>query len=193
MISSTGENLSILISCDYSINQNWMTFLSWYSLYKNLPDAKVYVICDRNSMNSLIFEWTKKCGIYFEIVKPMSLEEKVNHLIKKGFGESLVVINSSTLAIRDFEEADFDPNELYQKVSYMSESLCCDAKDNKYCVFADYSKGWGKFVPELWINKINSPFSNENKYALGDLTINEIRIGKLWNSVAHLFRTLSKG
>jgi hypothetical protein len=193
MISSTGENLSVLISCDYTINHNWMTFFCWYCLYKNLPDAKIYVLCDRNSMDSLIFEWTRKCGIYFEIVKPMSLDEKVNHLRKKGFCESVLVIEPKDVAIRDFSEVDFDENLLYKKVSFLTEDLCCEAKDNKYCVFADYSKGWGKFVPQLWINKINSPFSNENKYALGDMSINEIRIGKLWNSVAHLFQTLSKG
>ena len=124
MISFTGDNLNILISCDYTIIHNWMSFFSWYCLYKNLPNAKVFILCNRNSMDSMLFEWTKKCDVYFEIVKPMNLEEKIDYLKKKKSLNNLLVIKPSMVAIRDFGEANFDTNKS-GRFNHVLPSACC--------------------------------------------------------------------
>ena len=192
-ISLTGKNLNILISCDYTIIHNWMTFFCWYCLEKNLPDAKVFIVCNRTPLNSFLFAWTKRCKVPFEIVKKSSIESHVELAKKRGYEGSLLVISPDMAAIRDFGESDFDQNSLYGKTYFADENLCCDAKEEKPCVFARYSKGWGKFVTSSWINKSSSPFTKENRYALGDMTVNEVRIGRLWNLVSHLFQTVSRG
>lgn len=66
MISSSGENLEILIVCDYSLQNDWQTFALWYSIYKNLPDAKVSVLCSRNFIGKeACFCWPYKANIRF--------------------------------------------------------------------------------------------------------------------------------
>lgn len=194
-ISSTGDNLSILISCDYSTCNNWMAFLAWYSLSKNLPDAKVLVACNRTVMSSPLFGWTKKCKVPFELHKCMSKDEQANFVLDKGLVTTpLLIIPSDSLAIRDFEESGFDTQLLKGKMKVTSfPDLCCDAKEDKSCVFVTYSEGWGKFVTSDWIHKLNCPFTSANRFANGNLTANEVRIGRLWSAVTPLFHTVSRG
>ena len=51
----TGVNLNILISCDNSWHHCWMSYATWYSIYKNLPDAKVALSVPRGTVN--YFHW----------------------------------------------------------------------------------------------------------------------------------------
>ncbi len=37
-VTPIGGELKILINVDYSFNHDWMSFASWYSINKNLPD-----------------------------------------------------------------------------------------------------------------------------------------------------------
>ena len=62
MITETGKNLSVLITTE--TGQDWQTFATWYSIYKNLPDAKVAITSARNSETPFqYFQWTKKVNI----------------------------------------------------------------------------------------------------------------------------------
>ena len=47
MVTSTGKGLNVLIRSEYSFSSNWMSFGSWYSVQKNLPDANVAIVCER--------------------------------------------------------------------------------------------------------------------------------------------------
>jgi len=43
-----------------------MSFASWYSIYKNLPDAEVALLCARGIRDSQChFNWPYRCGIHF--------------------------------------------------------------------------------------------------------------------------------
>jgi hypothetical protein len=195
-ISSTGENLNILISCDYSVANNWMAFLCWYSLTKNLPDAKVAIACNRTMMSNGLFTWVKKCNIPFELHKCMDFQAQIDLVLQKEiFTAPLLVLKPDTVVIRDFEESGFDANSLQDKIALASDypDLCCEAKEDKPCVFATYSNGWGKFVTSSWIHKISCPFTSENRYVDGNMTANEMRIGRLWSAVTPLFQTVSRG
>ena len=65
-ITSTGDRLNILVSCDYSLHHDWMSFASWYSIYKNLPDAQVALLCARDLKDGYAsFDWPYRCDIRF--------------------------------------------------------------------------------------------------------------------------------
>ena len=61
------KDLSISILCNYLPHHNWMAFASWYSIYKNLPDAKVKIFCDKSIMTieQELFIWTSKVQVEF--------------------------------------------------------------------------------------------------------------------------------
>lgn len=194
-ISSTGDNLSVLISCKYTVCDNWMAFLAWYSMSKNLPDAKVLIACNRTQMNSPLFGWTKKCKVPFELHKCMSEDEQIDFVLDKGLiSTPLLLVRPDIVAVRDFEESGFDTHLLKDKMIVNAVSdLCCDAREEKSCTFVTYSNGWGKFVMSDWIHKLNCPFTSTNRFANGNLTANEVRIGRLWSAVTPLFHTVSRG
>ncbi len=65
-ITSNGDRLNILITCDYSIHDDWMSFASWYSVYKNLPDAKSALLCARDLKDGYAsYNWPYRCDISF--------------------------------------------------------------------------------------------------------------------------------
>lgn len=62
MITETGGNLSVLITTE--TGKDWETFATWYSIYKNLPDAKVAVTCVRNGETPFhYFQWAKRLNL----------------------------------------------------------------------------------------------------------------------------------
>jgi len=66
MVTSTGKGLNVLIKSEYSFSSNWMSFGSWYSVQKNLPDANVAVVCDgvfKFEQVSGCFTWPGKVGV----------------------------------------------------------------------------------------------------------------------------------
>ena len=66
MVTSTGKGLNVLIRSEYSFSSNWMSFGSWYSVQKNLPDANVAIICDgafEFEKISGCFVWPGKLGV----------------------------------------------------------------------------------------------------------------------------------
>lgn len=62
MISETGKNLHVLILTEP--DKNWQTFATWYSIYKNWPDALTIIVSNRNGeMPFESFQWAKRLNI----------------------------------------------------------------------------------------------------------------------------------
>mgnify|MGYP007120766161 CR=1 FL=1 len=183
--------MNILIACDYIPHHNWMSFLCWHSLSKNLPEAKVTVACHRRLMTYDFFGWTRKCKVPFVLHKAADEKGQIA-LISESVQGPLLVLSPETVCIRDFAEAGFSPDVLSGVVKMNSE-LCCDCKEEKPCVFVTYLSGWGKFVTQSWINRMSCPFVSGVKYGQGVMTSNEVRIGQLWSSVTPLFQIMSGG
>jgi hypothetical protein len=62
MITDTGGGLSVLIVCEPE--QDWQSFSTWYSLFKNLPDAKAAIVCHRNGQTPFVYyQWAKRLNI----------------------------------------------------------------------------------------------------------------------------------
>ena len=191
-ISSTGDGLNILIACDYLPHHNWMSFLCWYSLTKNLPDAKVFVAAHRRLMKHDFFGWTRKCKVPFILHKETDPEGQIQAALEHDVTKPLLVVPPDSICVRDFDEAGFSPDTL-SEVRQLDTELCCDCKEDRACVFATYPNGWGKFVMATWINRISCPFLFGVKYGQGNLTANEARIGRLWSAATPLFQTVSRG
>lgn len=122
MITETGENLSVLITTE--TGRDWQTFATWYSIYKNLPNAKVSIVCVRNEETPFqYFQWTKKINI--PVIRHNLFDKKdpiASRLdsIDKAISQKL--INGSILVIRDLIMAIdvFEP-ELVEKMNSSSQ------------------------------------------------------------------------
>lgn len=107
-MSATGKNLNLIIICKYCRHHDWMAFASWYSIYKNLPDANVSIYYDPPEIDELLFTWTDKCKL--KVLK--------NRL--DGYFE----IEPHVLAVNPYYEDAVGPisvksNEYYTFVSYL--------------------------------------------------------------------------
>ena len=100
MISSTGENLNVLIYCKHTFVHDWMTFVSYYSIRTYLPDANVAIACERKSLSYDLFKWTKKLNLNFEILKEANPLEYLKYL-ETDFETELNIIASNTSNINN--------------------------------------------------------------------------------------------
>lgn len=99
MITETGKNLSVLITTE--TGKDWETFGTWYSIYKNLPDAKIAISIARNEETPFqYFQWTKRIDIpvlrhnVFDTENPIT-----SRLDAIGKAISLKMINSPVLVV----------------------------------------------------------------------------------------------
>jgi len=196
MISSLGNGLTIAINCDYLPHHDWMSFLTYWSIAKTLPDCKVLATCVRQKMNMDIFNWPRKCNVQFAYHKPMVDEELYNFIMTSPKFEktkSLLFVKPEIIFVRDFEEANF-PVEKIHDFKGISEidGLVSDSKSENSTVCCDYSNGWGKFVTSKWINKTSIPFSRIDFSCMG-MTVNENRIAGIWKSASKIYPSLSRG
>lgn len=121
-VTSSGDRLNILLSCEYTFHHNWMSFASWYSAYKMLPDAKVALLCARNLQGGYAaYDWPYRCDIRFfqhENVGRRFNCPELNRLyavcvaLKEGIlKQPLVVIESDVMAVRSL------PKDVLQRMN----------------------------------------------------------------------------
>jgi hypothetical protein len=186
-ISSTGKNLSICIGCDYSSHSDWMAFLCWYSIQKNLPDSKISISCLRTPSNYDHFHWVKRCKTTLNITKKTNWEDRIKSCDTKN---KILYVSSDYVCISGIDElpeiqALFANKEIFNGDE---EEFCGDCKEDKNYLFATYKNGWGNFVLSKWINNNNSPLLLGTQFKSGLMTVNEMRVGNLWDSASKLFR-----
>ena len=196
MISSLGNGLTVVIACDYATHHDWMSFLTYWSLLKKLPDARVVVTCVRKQMNMDIFLWPLRCHVPFLYHKPMSDQELhkfvVNHQ-KSNVTSNVIIVKPSVVFVRDFEEASFSVESLQNQIAVTNVSgMVDDVKNENPVVCCDYSNGWGKFVTSQWINKTSVPLSNVN-FGTTDMSSNERRLSEHWKSATKIYQIISRG
>lgn len=193
MISCYGENLNLVINCDHVPGHNWMSYLCWRSIRKNLPDANIYIFCKRRNVTGNLFLWTKKLKVFF---KMYNTEESF-----LGFLENLsfpvIILPPFCLAFMDFEECNLDPNKIiHNKINYLKETeLFCDSKSEEFNIFCSYENGWGNFETNKWINKIESPLSKAfiKRLEKKQMHLNENKVKKFWLESSSLFQAISGG
>lgn len=185
MITATGSGLNILISCDYTPEHNWMSYLCWYSIKKTLSDANVSVCSRKINVSGSFFIWTKKLNVLFR-----THNEKYKNIFDQ---KSLLIVPPHVVAIRDFDEAGIKPELKEDPCLLENTNFVKDAKTNDFCVFCSYLNGWANFVASEWINNTKCPLLVFKKFSKTDMTINEKRIEKMWNNSIPVFRAISGG
>lgn len=201
MITSTGDGLTILISCEYTFAHHWMSFISWYFCSKNLPDAKV-IVCPKKTLHTNLFGWTLGCHVPCILHR----EESPWNLTQFADKKPLLIIMPDIIPLLEFEEkSEFvkylenTPKSNSDKMWLVNDPQAnsipwpdsyVPAKENKNSTFVSYGDGWGKFVTSAWINKKSNPFSIRYNFASLEMTDNEEKIEKLWKNLSFLFRSL---
>ncbi len=165
MSDATGNGLNILISCEMVPHHDWMTFASWYSIHKNLPDAQVSISCLRKPISKKIFNWPVKCHVPFS---QYSGEIKIP--------ENTLVLTPDIMAVSYYDLDTMGP---------------ITAKSDENCTFVSYREGCGKFVCDEWINTLKNPFGISNLLYSEDLRLNEYRILKMWGKCYKTYNAIA--
>lgn len=83
MISNTGENLDVVILTRTA--EDWRSFACWYSVMKNLPDAKVFLLCNRTTkVEFQFYQWAKRLRIPHTYSNPFCNEPIGDRLFNLG-------------------------------------------------------------------------------------------------------------
>jgi hypothetical protein len=166
----TGKDLGVIIRCHQHSCERWMSFASWYSLYKLIPDAKVAVCLIRGAPDISSLVWPYKCDVpVFQCSEDDDPFECVSYGDRKRF-----YMKSSTMAVRSYEGI--------LNVTH--------AKSSEMTTFVDYSEGCGNFVMAEWINSLSMPFMKVDSFRHDDMTVNEIAVLKLWERMYHFYAML---
>lgn len=193
-ISELGKNLNIVIPCDYSFSHNWMSFICWYSISKNLPEANVIIVCNRKKMSYHLFSWTKRCKVKLIINKDTDLQGQISCVMKNDVQEPILVVSPDTVCIRDLGECKIDVNLWKETILANCHSdILSNCKDSNISLFASYREGWGAFVTSKWIDKESCPLVSSLDFKTSNMTVNESRLRKIWNSAIYLFNNVSGG
>lgn len=109
-ITNDGRGVYILINTSSTIHNEWLSFCSWYSIFKNLPESEVVIACARQGRNDspLGFLWPYKTSTqYFQHKNLGELNQllAISIAMKQGLvKQPLIVVNDKTFAIRKFSE-----------------------------------------------------------------------------------------
>jgi hypothetical protein len=189
-ISSLGEHLNFVIGCDYTILDNWRTFLTWFSIQKNLPEANVSILCNRLQMQHSLFLWTKRCQVPFYLHKAVD-DDKQYELILQD--RPCLYLKPFYVCLRDFEEVGLSPNFIVEeRISKLDERFYSDVKSNEMKLFVSYFQGWGNFAMTKWINTDRCPLKNNVDFTQVGMTANESRLGHLWKEASRLYQAVSR-
>jgi hypothetical protein len=194
-VSYTGDGLTVLISCDWIAQHDWMTFICWHSVQQSLPDSRLLLACNRTKMDCHMLTWAKRAGVPIMTNRAASQFNQADWARERfGIDGPIVVARPDVACVRDFDEAGFDKNSLDGTLLLdFSGDLCSPVKQENPTVFVNYRDGWGNFVPFEWINSVEPPLLARRDFGSVGMSSNEVRISRLWNSAALLYKTLSRG
>lgn len=204
---STGDGVSVLICCDYVPHHHWMAFAAWYSVYKNMPDAKVGVLCNRTNMTHKCFQWASRCDVAFDLHKPCNWLQQIKYALDRDFlSLPIIAIKPHVMAVRTFDDEwreyfsinVHDENLVIANTDSFIEDfvpldICLKAKDKSPATFVTYQESWGNFVTSKWIDRLACPFLKTSLFNKGELTTNEKKIGELWERMGRIYQAVSRG
>lgn len=198
-ISSIGDGLTVHISCEPKLHHDWMSFLCWYSLSKNLPEAIVVVTTLRQNNLFDLFGWARLLHIPILHHRGMSIPEQQQMLRQHRrvqVAGPILTISPEYACVRDFEESGIDLRLFDRKTNHIfteTPELSCNCKQENTSVFVNYPEGWGNFVTNAWLNKTSTPLITGVGLTKAGMTVNEARIGSLWEGAARLYQTVPRG
>jgi len=169
-VTATGDRLNILITCAYLPHHDWMAFASWYSIYRNLPDAEVAILCARGMQSDRIpFNWPYRCDIrYFQhenigkhyscpaLNKPYAACIALTQdLIREPF----FVIDCDVMALRSIS------SDILEQLN--DPDITFGSNDS---IWYFQSQGYERFIEVLNTRDIESQSGNDNQKILDMMT-----------------------
>ena len=155
----TGKGLKFGLFCDSIHKHNWMSFVSWYSFSKNIPDADFFVFVKRGFSKKQYFGWANRCKV------PLKY-------ISDNYEFDGISISPTIMAVRHYDEENLGPSS---------------SKSQNLTTLVDYFDGVGSFNESKWINNV-SPFNNaEKRFYQEGMTANEIAVLNIWEQCEILF------
>ena len=111
MINKTGENLDVVILTKTA--EDWRTFACWYSVSKNLPDARVFILCNRTTrVEFQYFQWVKRLGLRHCYTNPFCNEpigDRLANLDTAGLhgfnGGVTLLLDHSTMVVDTLDDS----------------------------------------------------------------------------------------
>jgi len=155
-ISPSGKNLNVVISNDASITHEWMTFSSWYSFFKNAPDASVSFVSRRSSAQiHQLFNWANRLPINFTYYNSVSDDcQYINKLIslkeilQRNFTKAPILCIDPDVALTESLDTD--------NLNHLLEKNKCIQSDNKKVWFLPDSQFISKLIDDYYLSD-NSP------------------------------------
>lgn len=216
MINELGKNLSVVVVT--SNGQDWEAFCTWYSCFKNLPEAKTCLLVFRNELTPfLYFQWAKRLGVpavhtkLFDPDRPdASLMDGLNKCYAR-IGKQVLLLKPLTVVSEPFsppllktlntQKTVFDENFWFLSdldyAAQLDQFYLTDfaiKEEMLHSVQAKESErpeciiNYGKGVGR-WIDRSRGcPFSNASGLAMQGMTANENRIIELWKSMCSLYQ-----
>lgn len=162
MISKNGKGLTIGIDCEYRRHHHWMAFASWYSISKNLPDAKVSIFCERGIDKYHLFNWTHKISVPFSFNK-----KKVD-----------LIIPPSVMAIRHYIPENLGP----YNVKSEEFSTFVDYREGVGRFKLDR---WIDNMRSPFYRKLSVLHNS-------DMTVNELKVLNLWENLFSIYAQIQR-
>lgn len=193
MFTSTGNNLHVVISCEYTFLHDWMSFVTWYSICKSLPDASVEIFFYKKNINSDLFKWTKKVNLKYSFVKE---EDIFSEFL---FDKFVLIVNPCLVFVGELNLNNFKENCSFKGGMFVREksdifkenNIAIDVKTNEVGGIINYEAGWGKFHLDKWREKF-CPLNFSNNMITSSMTLNETKVMKLWQKVTPLYLNLAR-
>lgn len=199
-------------------DRTWETFSTWYSFYKNSPNAKITIASKRNGkLPFQTFQWAKKLkDLNFFEFNQFSDDEKCNWIkavsIAKSRGfvyGSLLVVEPFVMALEPIPKIGTDrvisnhvwymkepkPNDMLNGYMLGDDNLCDDIEE-QICYDANSTDDikplvyYGKGCGK-WIHTLKGcPFSNAEGLISDTMTVNEKRVIEMWKKMVSLYSIL---
>jgi hypothetical protein len=185
-----------------------MSFASWLTITRNLPDAQVGIVCTRATGGNF-FSWCRQCKVPFQYHAEREGPRKLwqaQYAVEIGMLKTpMFVIEPDVLAIREIsrefpESVASDNDKLWfckdkiEQPLQRESGLCPGAKGDDFTTFVNYADGWGKFVTTDCINRRDYPFRRAERFHSGSgMTLNEGKVLDLWKRMDRLFTAVSRG
>jgi len=172
-ISLTGKGLTAIFKSKYSPIHNWMTYSAWYSMWKNLPDAEVIIMCERGIYSKQLMSWTQRIPVkFFSYCKDQDP-------VQIAKNNELILPNNHVMV---FDEPCVVATDTFK------DAKVVESKSDETGTFVSYRNGCGKFVVSRWIDKLETPFGGAStKLITPAITVNEMRVLKLWDKMSLVF------
>lgn len=177
VVTSLGDNLSVVIIVERTFPNDWMSFGLWYSFSRYAPDATVLLKFKGGLSSQDLFHWPSKFKVRVargEVAGKVLTVPPSLVLVRELGEEALAYLNGSN-------SPELHPN------------LCSEAKEGRYTPLISYEKGCGGFNGSDWINRNDCPYDMAESLMTHHATLSEVKVLQTWAQLGSIYSTISRG